>query len=122
MSSYQKFTFDGVLTEEQIDFFNVHGFIHFEHYASEETVQAIIASTENVQEQWIANDVQKVNGIPIKIWKGRNRKKDRSLLCIHQPVQQSGTRLHFSSRPRGAKSSDASRNTGRPERKRWRGL
>lgn len=75
MSSYQKFTFDGALTQEQIDFFNLHGFIHFEHYASEETVQAIIASTQNVQEQWIANDVQKVNGIPIKYGKDETGKK-----------------------------------------------
>jgi phytanoyl-CoA hydroxylase len=75
MSSYKKFTFTGALTHEQIDFFNLNGFIHFEHYASEETVQAILASTETVQEQWIANDIQKVNGVPIKYGKDETGKK-----------------------------------------------
>jgi phytanoyl-CoA hydroxylase len=75
MSSDKKFTFTGALTQEQIDFFNLHGSIHFEHYASEETVQAILASTETVQEQWIANDVQKVNGVPIKYGKDETGKK-----------------------------------------------
>ncbi len=34
--SYQKFTFNGALTAEQINFFNQNGFIHFEQYGSEE--------------------------------------------------------------------------------------
>jgi phytanoyl-CoA hydroxylase len=66
MASYKKFIFQGILTEEQKNFFNKHGFIHFENYASKETVNNIITSTENVQRQWIAQNVQKVNGVPIK--------------------------------------------------------
>jgi phytanoyl-CoA hydroxylase len=73
--SYQKFTFSGALTAEQIDFFNQHGFIHFEQYGSEEIVQAITQSAAEVQEQWIAKDVQKVNGVPIKYGKDETGKK-----------------------------------------------
>jgi ectoine hydroxylase-related dioxygenase (phytanoyl-CoA dioxygenase family) len=73
--SYQKFTFTGALTAEQIDFFNQHGFIHFEQYGSEEIVQAIVQSTEQIQEQWIAKDVQKINGVPIKYGKDETGKK-----------------------------------------------
>ena len=66
MSTYKKFTFTGALTPEQITFFNTNGFIHFEKYASLETVQEIIQSTESIQERWIREDVNKVNGVPIK--------------------------------------------------------
>lgn len=66
MASYKKFTFQGILTAEQIDFFQKNGFIHFEKYASQDTVDAIINSTEQVQRQWVKSNIQKVNGVPIK--------------------------------------------------------
>lgn len=66
MTTYKKFTFEGILTEEQINFFQRNGFIHFEKYASQETVDAIIQSTEQVQRRWVKENVQKINGVPIK--------------------------------------------------------
>src|SRR5688572_32637630 len=74
MSTYKKFKFEGTLTHEQLDFFNQNGFIHFEKYASQETVDQIIASTEQVQSQWVQNDIQKVNGVPIKYGVDENGK------------------------------------------------
>ena len=74
MSTYKKFKFEGTLTQEQLDFFNQNGFIHFEKYASQETVDQIIASTEQVQSQWVQNDIQKVNGVPIKYGVDENGK------------------------------------------------
>lgn len=69
MSTYKKFTFEGQLTAEQIEFFNENGFIHFENYATQNVVDEIIASTEKVQEQWVNNKIEKVNGVPIKYGK-----------------------------------------------------
>ncbi|HEY9044256.1 MAG TPA: phytanoyl-CoA dioxygenase family protein [Ohtaekwangia sp.] len=66
MATYKKFTFEGKLTQEQITFFQQNGFIHFEGYASRETVEEIIHSTEQVQRRWVENNVQKINGVPIK--------------------------------------------------------
>ena len=66
MATYKKFIFNGTITSEQLHFFNKHGFIHFEKYASQETVNDIIKSTEAVQSKWVAEKVEKVNGIPIK--------------------------------------------------------
>jgi len=74
MATYKKFKFEGTLTKDQIDFFNKNGFIHFENYASRETVNDIIESTESVQAQWIANKVQKINGVPIKYGVDENGK------------------------------------------------
>lgn len=65
-STYQKFTLGSELTEEQIAFFDKHGFIHFENFISPEKVSDIISSVYEVQKSWIANNVEVVNGIPIK--------------------------------------------------------
>jgi phytanoyl-CoA hydroxylase len=72
MSTYKKFKFQGELTLEQINFFKTNGFIHFERYASNETVNEIIQSTERVQQNWIKYNIQKINGIPIKYGKDEN--------------------------------------------------
>ena len=66
MSLYKKFTFGKHLTKEQVDFFNNYGFLHFENFASRAVVDEIIYSTEQVQSEWIRQDVQKINGVPIK--------------------------------------------------------
>jgi phytanoyl-CoA hydroxylase len=62
----KKFTLGYALTDEQIEYFNKYGFLHFENFLSEEKTDAILQSTERVQQEWIANDVKQVNGVPIK--------------------------------------------------------
>ncbi|MEO0312049.1 MAG: hypothetical protein RIQ89_1706 [Bacteroidota bacterium] len=64
--SYQKFTLGEQLTEEQITFFNKNGFIHFTGVISTEEVDAIIRSTEDVQNKWISDGIKKINGVPVK--------------------------------------------------------
>ena len=66
---YQKYTLGGVITSEQHDFFNKNGFIHFKNFIKPETVADIIRASEQVQQNWIANKVEKVNGVPIKYGK-----------------------------------------------------
>lgn len=65
-STYQKFTLKDSLTPEQKDFFFKHGFIHFKNFIQQEAVDSIIKASNEVQEEWIKNDVKKVNGVPIK--------------------------------------------------------
>jgi ectoine hydroxylase-related dioxygenase (phytanoyl-CoA dioxygenase family) len=67
--SYQKFTLGNTITAEQQHFFNQHGFIHFKEFIKADTVQDIIKASEQVQQHWLANNVQKVNGVPIKYGK-----------------------------------------------------
>ncbi|HEY0262396.1 MAG TPA: phytanoyl-CoA dioxygenase family protein [Chitinophagales bacterium] len=64
--AYPKFTLGNDLTEEQIKFFHKHGFIHFENYIPQERVTALISSINQVQQNWIANNVEQINGVPIK--------------------------------------------------------
>ncbi len=66
LTSYQKFTLGSTITPEQHNFFNTYGFIHFTNFIKPETVTDIIQASERVQQNWIANNVEKVNGVPIK--------------------------------------------------------
>lgn len=67
--SYQKFTLSNGITDEQHHFFNKNGFIHFKKFIEPETVKDIVRASEQVQQNWIANKVEKVNGVPIKYGK-----------------------------------------------------
>lgn len=71
-SQYPTFTLSSTLDAEQRRFFKENGFIHFKHFIPPATVQSIIDVATEVQQQWIAGGVQKVNGVPIKYGKDLN--------------------------------------------------
>ncbi|MVT12202.1 phytanoyl-CoA dioxygenase family protein [Chitinophaga tropicalis] len=74
-TAYTTFTLGNSLTEEQKSFFEEHGFIHFSGFLSPDSVQEIVDASEQVQKKWIAEDVQKVNGVPVKYGKDLNGEK-----------------------------------------------
>ena len=63
---YKPFSISEGLTDEHITFFKQHGFLHFRPFLSQYQVKKVIEESERVQEDWIAQEVKKVNGIPIK--------------------------------------------------------
>ena len=65
-TAYTTFTLGDTLTPEQKAFFNEHGFIHFSGVLDSETVQNIIDASVQVQNKWISENVEKINGVPIK--------------------------------------------------------
>ncbi|GAA4003451.1 hypothetical protein GCM10022408_13770 [Hymenobacter fastidiosus] len=65
-STYPRFTLGSRLTEEQRAFFRHHGFLHFRAFLPLDQVQALLRAAEQVQAQWLAGGVEKVNGVPIK--------------------------------------------------------
>ncbi|OOQ56796.1 phytanoyl-CoA dioxygenase family protein [Mucilaginibacter pedocola] len=69
LQDYSRFTLGQTISDEQRAFFNKYGFIHFKNFIKQETVDAIIKASEQVQQRWLENDVQKVNGVPIKFGK-----------------------------------------------------
>ena len=71
----KKFTLGYSLTQEQIEYYNTYGFLHFEDFLNEDQVDAIIASSEQVQNEWIRNQVKVINGIPIKYGVDENGNK-----------------------------------------------
>jgi len=72
VNEYPKFTLTKKLTDEQVDFFNECGFIHFSGFLQPESVSAITKASIEVQNNWIAHNVKKVNGVPIKYGKDLN--------------------------------------------------
>lgn len=67
--SYQKFSLGAKITAEQHDFFNRNGFIHFKNFIEPQTVQDIIQASKQVEKHWAQNNIEKVNGVPIKYGK-----------------------------------------------------
>lgn len=63
---YPFYTLSDRLSQEQIDFFDEYGFIHFRNFINQDTVQMLINASEDVQRQFIEQDIKKVNGVPIK--------------------------------------------------------
>ena len=72
MKAYPKFKLEEKLTAEQKEFYNTNGFIHFENFISPEAVETVIRASQQVEKKWIENNVQKVNGVPIKYGKDLN--------------------------------------------------
>lgn len=70
--AYQKFEFNGVVNEEHKTFFNKYGFVHFTNFLSPQQVQEILSSAQKVETDWLAADIQLVNGTPIKYGKDEN--------------------------------------------------
>ncbi|WP_316793792.1 phytanoyl-CoA dioxygenase family protein [Pedobacter frigoris] len=71
-NTYVKFNLGSTITTEQQEFFNQNGFIHFKNFIKKETVDDIIQASRQVEQEWIANQRVKVNGIPVKYGKDLN--------------------------------------------------
>lgn len=71
-TAYPTFTLNGKLTNEQKEFFNKHGFIHFKNFINPEAVKQITTASLEVQANWLKEGLQKVNGVPIKFGKDIN--------------------------------------------------
>ncbi len=88
-NQYPTFTLTGTLTQEQRTFFDTNGFIHFKAFFTPEAVQEIITAAEAVQQQWVAQGVEKVNGVPIKYGKdldGNTIVQRFAFINQHSPV------------------------------------
>ncbi|MEO9021583.1 MAG: phytanoyl-CoA dioxygenase family protein [Ginsengibacter sp.] len=75
MDHTKKFIFSDNITPEQMDFYNEFGFIHYKEFFTHEQISGALESIENLQDEWIKEGLEKVNGIPIKYGKDENGKK-----------------------------------------------
>ncbi|MFM7850343.1 MAG: hypothetical protein ACKO96_00120, partial [Flammeovirgaceae bacterium] len=65
-NNYPEFTLREKLTEEQKNFFEKNGFIHFKSFITREHVARLLRETERIQQEWVSNDYKMINGVPIK--------------------------------------------------------
>lgn len=63
---YPRFELGSELTQEQQDFFEKWGFIHFKNFISREHVGQIHQAMKEIQTKWISENREMVNGVPIK--------------------------------------------------------
>lgn len=92
---YPRFSLAESLSNEQISFFNEHGFIHFKQFIQPETVQLIIKASKEVEENWISKEIKKVNGVPIKYGRdldGSTIIQRFAFINQHHPVLEEFTR------------------------------
>lgn len=71
MSNINKlvFQFGDSLTAEQKNSFNQHGVLQFKNFINKATVADFLQEIKNVENQLLQDNVQKVNGIPLKFGK-----------------------------------------------------
>jgi len=70
-----KFNFANNVTPEQMEFYDEHGFIHYKKFFTADQINGALKAVEILQNKWISEDLEKVNGIPIKYGKDENGNK-----------------------------------------------
>jgi hypothetical protein len=95
-----QFELGDALTAEQLDFFREHGVILFRNFLSPELVQLYISEVSRIEQMWLDEKREKVNGIPLKFGKDDKGKMTIQRLCftslysdslhqlIHHPIFQ----------------------------------
>ena len=75
MDITEKFTLSAELTQEQIDFFNHFGFLHFINVATDAEVDGILAEMAHIEDQFISENRKTVLGVPIQWGEDEQGKK-----------------------------------------------
>lgn len=65
-NKYPEFNLGEVLTDEQKNFFETNGFIHFKNFISKEIVDTLLREAEKIQDEWVNQGYKMINGVPIK--------------------------------------------------------
>lgn len=69
------YDWNGEFTDEQAAFLDEHGFIRFRQFATPDEIQMIRDELARIEAEWIADDRETVNGIPIKYGINENGQK-----------------------------------------------
>src|ERR1700761_2663501 len=78
----EPFVLGDQLTEEQLNFFNENGFIHFKNFLPKETVALYLSEISRIEKEWLAEGVDKINGIPLKFGKDEEGNKMIQRFCF----------------------------------------
>ncbi len=79
---YKTFPFGEVLTQEQKDYFRKYGVIHFKNFINTDTIKTFIEELAKIEEKWLAEGVEKINGIPLKFGKDPKGNKMIQRMCF----------------------------------------
>lgn len=76
------FTLGETLTQEQIDFFNKNGFLHFKNFIPKDVVQLFLSEAKRVEAFLLAKKVEKINGVPLKFGRDLDGSRLIQRLCF----------------------------------------
>ncbi len=76
------FQLGDTLTEEQLAFFDKHGVIVFRNFISRDQVNVYINELKRLEQLWLEEKREKVNGIPLKFGKDEHGNKTIQRLCF----------------------------------------
>ncbi|MDQ6756100.1 MAG: phytanoyl-CoA dioxygenase family protein [Bacteroidota bacterium] len=63
------------LTAEHVQFFNEYGFIRFKNFVSKETVDSFIKEAQAIEQKWLKEGIDKINGVPLKFGEDEKGKR-----------------------------------------------
>jgi len=89
------FELGDTLTQEQLDFFDENGVIVFRNFLSPEKVKLYLAELHRLEQTWLSEGRDKINGVPLKFGKDDLGNKTIQRLCftslqsapLHEQVQ-----------------------------------
>ncbi|WP_460975478.1 phytanoyl-CoA dioxygenase family protein [Spirosoma knui] len=55
-----------VLSNEELAFFSKNGYLHIKNFVDRETVNTFLREIQRIESRWLAENVDKVNGVPLK--------------------------------------------------------
>jgi len=70
------------LTQEQKEYFRKYGVIQFKNFINAETIQTFISELDKIEKQWLADGIEKINGIPLKFGKDEHGNKMIQRMCF----------------------------------------
>jgi phytanoyl-CoA hydroxylase len=79
---YKTFTFGDKITKEQKEYFDKYGVIQFKNFINKETIQLFLSEAQKIEKEWLAEGIDKINGIPLKFGKNEHGDKMIQRMCF----------------------------------------
>jgi ectoine hydroxylase-related dioxygenase (phytanoyl-CoA dioxygenase family) len=76
------FNLGNTISDEQLNFFNEHGVIIFRNFLKKEQVDECISELKRIEQLWLNEGKDKVNGIPLKFGKNEDGSTTIQRLCF----------------------------------------
>jgi phytanoyl-CoA hydroxylase len=75
LQQQRAFILQGSITNEQQQYFNTYGIIHFKNFIDKNTVSLFIDEIKNIEQQLLNTNTEKINGVPLKYGTGIHGEK-----------------------------------------------
>ena len=95
---YKTFTLGSSLTTEQLEYFDKYGVIQFKQFINKETVALYLQELQKIEQKWLAEGIDKINGTPLKF--GQDAEGNKMIQRMAFANQHSAVLAEFLRDPR----------------------